>query len=183
MISPSSCWLHCNDEILSPVKHANPKRRKRCIIVHKAHTRTVLNPSCTEHSDKVSSTAEIVQRIRELPKVAPPTDSDVAQQTASIKDNFFLNMLPTDSDRICAVIACNMPPDVHEIVCDVCTETYIDSKTFDAWLDRLFHFNRPYHSDPSRIVEDEAPTDSVCAPLPDHSRKLKHSQYEELAAR
>ena len=77
-----------------------------------------------------------------------------------------LKMLSTSLyDYRAAIIATNMPSDMHCNWCDYCDRLYIPSKSFDKWLDTLFRsagpqkpFDqcRPFATDPSRIqpVED-----------------------------
>ena len=146
-------WLTCEERLSSP-----PLLRPGVVVPPHRLTSSIVWPSshCSQRLE-IFSILGLAAEIRNLPSVNPSRNTPIS----NLADNLqychpLLNLLPDRGDRIGALVASNMPPDMHEVACDNCVESYIDRVKFDQWLDELFAHDRPYNSDPSRIVYTEA---------------------------
>jgi len=82
----------------------------------------------------------------------PPTstsltirDFDLTDTVCSEIHRKCFQSLPRLSDRVCFLIAINVPGRLHTLSCDTCAGGYYSHDAFDAWLDKLWGGEtRPY---------------------------------------
>ena len=130
---------HIKTSTVSAVHH----RLKSSVVWASSH--------CTCHG--AFNADDVAVDIQRLPRVDPQRYtrvSDLADAAQHLHP--LLRILPDRGDRIGAIVACNMPENMHEVACDMCIESYVDVASFDQWLDGLFEHDRPYNKDPSRII-------------------------------
>ena len=156
---------HIKTSTVSAVHH----RLKSSVVWASSH--------CTCHG--AFNADDVAVDIQRLPRVDPQRYtrvSDLADAAQHLHP--LLRILPDRGDRIGAIVACNMPENMHEVACDMCIESYIDVASFEQWLDGVFEHDRPYSNDPSRII-----TCSTAKRSRDKSiastKKKNRNKYEE----